>query len=293
MKTNKTDIDRVIYNFKKNNSLNIDVVPIAERLLTERGKVRTTAPHRANFYRIIWFQKGNPVHSVDFEQIKIESPAILFVHKDKIHRFDRMAAHDGKVLIFTDDFFFRTQSDRNFFRTAQIFNQTEKPILLPKVDDRLELLFNLIELEIGQDEQFFKSETSYHLLNSFLYTAERIACTEFPVSTNNSPNVTLINTFLQLVETNFKNRYSVEKYAALANSTVKKLNQALREVKGKTGKQIITERLLLEAKRLLAHSDLNAKEIGYQLGFDEPTNFIKFFKKNARQTPIEFQKANR
>ncbi len=295
MKTRKGDskINYVVYNFRKNASLNIDVVPIAERLLTEKSKVQTTAPHRTNFYRIICFEKGEPVHTVDFEKIRIKSPAVLFVHKDKIHKFDKEAAHDGKVLVFTDDFFFRTDGDRNFLRNAQILNQSDTPILLSNVDENLRLLFDQIEREIKQEEQLFKSEVLHHLLNALLYSAERIASIEYPKSFNQTANAMLVNSFLEAVEENYKNRLSIEKYAALLSVTVNKLNSALGDIKGKTGKQIVTERLLLEAKRLLVYSDLNAKEIGYELGFDEPTNFIKFIKKNIKQTPLEFQEANR
>ena len=291
MKTVKINpnIDTVTYNFKGNISLQIDVVPIAERLLSAVNIARTTAPHRANFHRIIWFQTGEPVHTVDFERIQIKSPALLFVHKDKIHKFDGSAAHDGKVLIFTDDFYLRTESNKNFFRSAKIFNAAEQPLLLSSIDDNLEFLFNSIQQEILAGEPSLKSEVLYHSLNSFLYAAERTAFIQYPRLLNQSPNLALINLFLEAVEKNYKNRLSIEKYAELLSVSVNKLNLAVKETKGKTGKQIVTERLILEAKRLLVHSGLTVKEVGYELGFDEPTNFIKFFKTNVRHTPVEFQ----
>ena len=284
MKTVKTNpnIDRVIYNFKGNISLQIDVIPIAERLLSEVNIARTTAPHRTNFHRIIWFQTGEPVHTVDFERISIKSPALLFIHKDKIHKFDDTAAHDGKVLIFTDDFYLRTESNKNFFRTAKIFDAAEQPLLLSSIDDNLEFLFNSIQQELRAGEPSLKSEVLYHSLNSFLYTAERMALIQYPQLLNQSPNLALINLFLELVEKNYKDRLSIQKYAELLNITVNKLNLAVNETKGKTAKQIVTERLILEAKRLLVHSGMTVKEVGYELGFDEPTNFIKFFKINVK-----------
>ena len=288
----KPAIDKVIYNFKGLSAEQIDVVPIAETLLIAVNKKRTTAPHRTSFYRIIWFQQGSLTHTVDFQKIKIKSPAILFVHKDRIHQFDKEKKHDGKVLIFTDDFLFRTEADRNYLKNTHIFN-TDRPVLLKEVDSNLQSLFHTIENEVRSDKLHFKSEVLYHLLNTFLYTTERLISKEYPELFNKSPNAVLVNSFVELVENKFKKRLSIEKYAALLNVTVTKLNLAIFEVKGRTGKQIVTERLLLEAKRLLAYANMNIKEVSFELGFKEPTNFIKFFQINTTQTPLQFQMANR
>jgi len=69
----------------------------------------------------------------------------------------------------------------------------------------------------------------------------------------------------------------------------RKLNKSTQFVLGKSPKEIIDERVILEAKRLLAHTANSIKEVGFELGFDEPTNFIKFFKKHVEKTPIEFR----
>ncbi len=285
-------IKEVIYKFGVGNKLKIDIVPIAKRLLTDINKPQTTNPHRTNFYRIIWFQQGNPTHLVDFEEIEIKSPALLFLHKDRIHRFDKDIQHDGKVLIFTDDYIFRTQQDQAFIQNAQIFNLVEQPFLLTVVDERLITLFNAIETELVNKDQPFKNETLYHLLNSILYTAERFASFQFQKRQTLLPNALLVNSFFKLLEQHYKERFTIEKYSEMLHTTTAKLNIAVQHAKGKTSKQVITERVLLEAKRLLVHSELSVKEIGFQLGFEEPTNFVKFFHSNAKQTPIEFQKAN-
>ncbi len=282
-------IDKVIYNFKGNNALQIDIVPIAGRLLTETNKGRTTAPHRTNFYRVIWFQKGKPYHTVDFEKIKIASPSLLFIHKDKIHKFDKDTLHDGKVLIFTDDFLFRTERDGNFSSSNRIFNATSPPLLISNVSDSITSLIDLIEIEIKDGNQELKGDLLYHLLNVFLYKSERAAANLYPSINENASNK-LVGSFIELVERKFKTRSNIEEYATVLNVTTSKLNEKVFAVKGKTCKEIVTDRVILEAKRLLVHSTLSVKEIGFELGFKEPTNFIKFFHSNMHQTPIQFQK---
>ncbi len=285
-------LEEVKYKFGADNKIQIDIVPIAKRLLTNRSKIHTTNPHRTNFYRIIWFQEGNPTHFVDFEKIDIQSPSLLFINKDRIHKFDKDINHDGKVLIFTDDFIFRTEQDQTFIQNSHIFNSLEQPFLLNVVDEKLEILFNAIETELENKYQPFKKETLYHLLNSILYTAERFANSKFQTSQYLSANASLVNSFLKMLEQHYKQRFTIEKYAELLNITTSKLNIIIQNAKGKTGKQVVTERILLEAKRLLVHSEMTVKEIGFYLGFDEPTNFVKFFQTNAKQTPTSFQKAN-
>ena len=71
----------------------------------------------------------------------------------------------------------------------------------------------------------------------------------------------------------------------------KRLGQATTKILGKTPKEIINDRILLEAKRLLVHTQLSIKEIGQDLGFDDPAYFVRYFKKNSALTPVEFRES--
>nr|WP_246164293.1 helix-turn-helix domain-containing protein [Xanthovirga aplysinae] len=71
--------------------------------------------------------------------------------------------------------------------------------------------------------------------------------------------------------------------------TTKRLNKATSSVLGKSPKEIVGNRIILEAKRLLAYTNESIKEIGFHLGFEEPTNFIKYFRKHCNVTPFEFR----
>ena len=75
------------------------------------------------------------------------------------------------------------------------------------------------------------------------------------------------------------------------NVSEKRLTRATTNTLGHTPKTMIVERVMLEAKRLLIHTELSIKEIAYDLGFEEPTNFIKYFRKHTGKTPIEFRES--
>jgi len=95
--------------------------------------------------------------------------------------------------------------------------------------------------------------------------------------------------FKNLLDEQYKQVKTVSAYAGQMAVSEKRLTQATSTTLGKTPKQLIDERVQLEIKRLLVHTSLSIKEIGYELGFEEPTNFIKYFRKHEKMTPIEFR----
>ena len=97
--------------------------------------------------------------------------------------------------------------------------------------------------------------------------------------------------FRDLLELHFSGKKKVSYYAGRLHLSEKRLGQATTKITGKKPKEMIDDRVLLEAKRLLVHGNQSIKEIGYQLGFDEPTNFIKYFRKHIKMTPLEFRES--
>ncbi|RZL44124.1 MAG: AraC family transcriptional regulator [Pedobacter sp.] len=96
--------------------------------------------------------------------------------------------------------------------------------------------------------------------------------------------------FKQLLETNFRHQHTVAEYANLLNISSKTLVNHTNDAVLRTPLAIINDRIILEAKRLLLHSSLNVNEIGFQLGFDDASYFVKFFKKQVKRSPTEFRK---
>jgi AraC-like DNA-binding protein len=126
-----------------------------------------------------------------------------------------------------------------------------------------------------------------HLLRTFVLQAERLkmeAGTAMPDA---------LERFFEILERDHARTRSVAHYARAAGISPRRLGELLAERTGKTTKQIIDERVVLECKRRLAHTDVTVKELADQLGFDEPTNLVKFFRRHASTTPIAFRDAQR
>ena len=98
--------------------------------------------------------------------------------------------------------------------------------------------------------------------------------------------------FRDYLEEEFQNNKQVGYYAERLHVTKKRLNLATTDILGITPKQMIDARIILEAKRLLVHTNQSVKEVGFELGFEEPTNFVKYFRKHMDYTPLEFKTQN-
>ena len=103
----------------------------------------------------------------------------------------------------------------------------------------------------------------------------------------------LLKKFKHAVEEKHTEWHSSSKYASHLNITPDHLNRTIKALIGKTAKEYVQNRIVIAAKRLLYFSDLSNKEIGYELGFSEASNFSAFFKKNSGTSPTNFRNPQR
>jgi AraC family transcriptional regulator, transcriptional activator of pobA len=277
------------YDFKPGLPQEFEIVDIAE--LYKEFKDTLTTIHRTGFYHIIWFQKGSPTHLVDFNPIKIKPNTLLFLNKDTVQRFDSTTQFDGKAILFTDSFFCKTETDTQFLRSSILFHDlfSVAPIQIQKESTLFTNLLQLMTDELQNSEDDSQSDILQNLLHNFLLYSERERRKQDFTLIKKSLDLDYLLLFKDLLEKSYKSQKQVNYYAKQISITEKRLNQATTKVLGKTPKEIIDDRILLEAKRILAHTNESVKEISFMLGFEEPTNFIKYFKKHCFTTPTEFR----
>jgi len=129
-----------------------------------------------------------------------------------------------------------------------------------------------------------------HMLAALLLRLGRLAArTEVPIPTTQG-RIALFSHFEEEVERQFRHTRAVVDYAQRLGYTARTLARATREAGGVSPKEFIDARVLLEAKRLLVHTDLSIGRIAVHLGFSEPTNFTKFFYRQAGMGPEAFRK---
>jgi AraC-like DNA-binding protein len=126
-------------------------------------------------------------------------------------------------------------------------------------------------------------------LRVFLILARRAQMAQSGVPHPQEAGLALAKHFMQLVDTHFLTTSSVADYAQMLTVTTNHLVATLTRIMGKPAGRLIRERLILEAKRLLRHSDLSISEVAYHLKFEDPSYFSRFFKKHADVTPAQFR----
>ncbi len=277
------------YKFEGESLIEFEIKNISD--IYNFNKEILTKPHRAEFYQIIWIQKGSPSHSVDFKSIRLTENSILFVPKDCISFFDQANSYDGKIILFTDDFWGTEFKNVNFLQSSILYNSLHEisPIHTDNSSSELFDIINGMQTEFNRVTDQAQPIILGNLLYNFLLLAERVKRNQGFKELKPSADLDYLILFKDLLEKNFKVNKSVSKYASALTISKKRLNKATSSVLDKTPKQLIDERILLEAKRLLAHSNSTVKEISFMLGYDEPTNFFKYFRKHTNVTPSDFR----
>ncbi|OIN58062.1 AraC family transcriptional regulator [Arsenicibacter rosenii] len=276
-------------NFKGGLPMEIEVIPIRKTVQNHKS---ITRPHRATFYHIVWVQQGTATFLIDFEPVQIRENSFLFINKDRVKALTSDAPHDGKILLFTDDFFARTEEDTTSLHRSILFNDLLETTALPVGHlPSLQMLFNEIETELTHDNDAYQYDIVHSLLKALLTKAERERKRAGYTELARDLNLAYTIQFKELLEEQFATQKSVSHYAGALHISEKKLTTATIRTLDKSPKNLIDERVMLEAKRLLVHTSFSVKEIGYELGFDDPTYFVKYFRKHTGKTPVAFRES--
>jgi AraC-like DNA-binding protein len=279
------------YEFKGDLPLGFEIFNIQDHYKIHKDIM--IAPHRAEFYHILWIQKGTPTHFVDFTPIKLVPNSLLFINKGTVQNFDSKGNFEGKAIVFTDNFFCKTKEDIKALKSNILFNDLfgSSAIQLQKGSNAFTDCFDLMEQQFKTSPDIFQEGILRTLLHGFLLLAERERRKNNFTEIAKDADLDLFIKFKDQLDAQFTKNKQVSFYATKSSITEKKLNQITTKVVGKTPKQMIDDRIMLEAKRLLAHTTENIKEIGFSLGFEEPTNFIKYFKNHYNGTPVDFRES--
>lgn len=247
----------------------------------------TNFPHRHDFFLVLLFTQGEGRHEVDFETFQVEKGALFVLKPGQMHYWELSDDVDGFVFFHSREFFDKgfialSIKDVHFYTS---FQGSPYFMLKEKQLNKLTFLMQEIIAESRNDE-FFKWQ-KIHALIVLVYV--EISREKTLLGTNkNQTYLTKLRQFEDLIEENFRSEKFVKEYAFKLNITEKHLNRVAKSCVGKTSTQLISERIILEAKRMLIYSELNVTQIGEELGYFDNSYFVRFFKKNVGITPFAF-----
>lgn len=251
-----------------------------------------TTPHKHDFYLIVLFTKGSGSHEIDFKNYDIKPGSVFMILPGQMHNWKFEKGTDGYVFFHTKDFYnsgFTKASvdDYLFFQSLQ-----NLPVInLDKTDTKkLEPLFK--ELVNEHEQQAYMKFEKIHALVNLIYV--ELSRHYFPtIQISNKTYLTKIRALENLIDQHFKTKKYPSEYANLMNLSEKHLNRISKNCLNKTTTELIAERIILEAKRLLIHSKQTISEIANELGYEDNSYFSRFFKKHAEQTPVQFLNSHR
>jgi AraC-like DNA-binding protein len=248
-------------------------------------------PHRHSFYHLVLFTDGGGMHTIDFNHFHVVPYQIYFMIPGQVHSWDFEGHVDGYVGNFSESFFrsFLLRPDYlDFF--SFLNGDSRQNVVELAVDIREKIVKQLEELldQYSQNPPLREDMMRVLLLQIFLAIEQRIA-TDQRQKGNFHKNV-VIGKFLKLIDRNFTKYRLPGEYAEMLHVTPNHLNALCKEHIGMQAGELIRNRIVLEAKRLLVNLDMTVSEIAYQLNFNDNSYFTKFFKKEAGMTPEEFRK---
>ncbi len=283
------NVQQVSFNNKREGSL-FDILSIQDLFNLKDIEHSPLDFHQVNFYILLFFTKGQGIHTIDFTDYTYHKGTILSIRKDQIHKFFK-ANSNGYLLLFTDDFLVSFFEKKEALKSMQLFNEliTSPKIQLNDEDFReFEIIVNEINKEyfVVNDEQTMGLIRS--LLNILINKIFRIKARKNNVLSNKK-YLSEFATFQQLVEKNCFKTKKVIDYANMMALSTKTLNNVTNSILNKSAKRFIDDILIIQIKRLLINTKNSVKEIAYEVGFEETSNLYKFFKRHTQTTPEKFR----
>ncbi|MDN3681023.1 helix-turn-helix transcriptional regulator [Vibrio tapetis subsp. quintayensis] len=288
------DIPEVGFNHNKTNNAEFEVVDLSKIQTDHSFNVgNPSLPHRINFFNLIYIEEGSGSHLIDFVDYPFESGSFIFVQVNQVHAFDFSQQPKGKAILFTQRFLDQLHQNMRvpeFTPTHLDYNHRPVVSVEKELQKSIKVLLSEMETEILRPN-------SDPLIVMYLFSSLALMFHRIRPETHHqklSPEqMVKFSKFIELLQTHFNQVRDANWYAEQIFTTYKTLNLVCKVATNLTVKQLIDAYTILEAKRRLVISQISTQQLAYELGFDDVSNFIKYFKKNTLITPSRFQKMYR
>ena len=247
-------------------------------------------PHGHDFFIILLITKGSGLHHIDLQTYNVEPGTLFIIAPGQIHNWELSDDAGGYIMFYTKEFLlseFHSDQLRRlpFFHTT--FQQPCIHVNEPELN-KLSVLFQNIEKLYEEKEKYSHEMIRLYIKIITLEIEKKYAepLKEHIISHQQN----MLGKFEELVELHYRDHLSVIEYANRLNLSLKQLSTLCRKYVNKTPGELIQDRLLLESKRLLLHSDMSITAVSEELRFSEYSYFIRVFKRYTAYTPEQFRK---
>lgn len=249
-------------------------------------------PHRHNYYTVIWSFTATGKHIIDFKEYEILPNHLFFVSPEQVHQIITNPHPTGYVILFTPEFLEQNSIRPDFISNLKLFQKSDETPPLP-IDSLMEGALRLFAEKMNS-EFHSANEMRYETIGAYL----KLFLIECNGHCSLSPQTktplievgkSIVKNFKERVEIHYKTVHQVKEYAEMLHVSPNYLNEIIKSSVHISAKEYIQNRIALEAKRMIVFTDKSSKEIGYDLGFDDPSHFSKFVKSKLGQSLQDFR----
>lgn len=284
----KRDIEQVGYQPARPYAYDIEIFTMAD-MRCRSGKRLLSKSFRYEFYMMILISGGHCSQFVDFQSVCCSSGTILILRPGQAHNFGLDLEWDGLIVLMRPEFL---HYNFKYMSNNALVNIDSLPSKIEITKEQFNLIYkiacqikkdSLLDFEIDVVNSLLCIQAQHIIarINAYCSSIDHFKA----INASNS----LFDRFKNLVEEKFATMHSVCEYARALGCSEKSLTRASLLVTKKGAKEYIRSRIMLEAKRLLAHTDFGITIISERLGFAEATHFCKFFKAAESCSPGHFR----
>lgn len=244
-------------------------------------------PHRHPYCEIFWLPEPTGAFLSDFRTFPLGGACLVFVSPGQVHGWPGAERLKGYMLAFDEAFL--GESDRELLRAPLFYDADSSPLLSVEDTGKVGWIWEQIAEEFGGG-QSNQVPALQALLRLLLISAHRLRDTGEKSGVKRSSGVQLYEEFVRLLSGELLEMNRLKDYAKCLGVTADYLSECVMRHSGRKAGEMIRQRITLESKRLLAHSELTIAEIAYRLHFKDPSYFSRFFRQQTGRRPKEFRK---
>ncbi|PWN69133.1 AraC family transcriptional regulator [Chryseobacterium phosphatilyticum] len=257
------------------------------------GHKHIEKPHRHDFYAAVLFTRGKGTHEIDFQKYEVSEGSLFFLSPGQIHSWELSEDIDGYIFFCSQEFYEMHYVNQKL-RSFPFFGSVTFPRKLQLNNEELQKNIILFE-ELGNENQtksIMKEGLILSLMSQVFINATRSFSRDIEIleSSTGPSYFKHYQDFETLIEEHFTKQKSIAYYASLLGISSKHLNRIVQTVVQKTATDVLTERVVLEAKRMLMYLDEGLVEIAFRLGYEEYSYFVRVFRKSSGMTPTQFMR---
>ncbi|WP_217603808.1 AraC family transcriptional regulator [Chitinophaga sp. GbtcB8] len=251
-----------------------------------KKEIRKTTPHKHNnYFEILYLSQGSGYHFIDSRKFEVQPPVMYFIRREQVHCWELDSEPDGFVIIIKKAFIEESLDSGLKTLFAKISQQSS---VYTRDDATILSLFGLLT-EANKKEGKYAFHIQEGLLKALLaIVLDAAKLVEHKAEINSN----LYQSLLSLLSAEQMIKNKVHYYAEQLSTSPQNLNAACRKAVNQSSEEVLSEFIVSEAKRLLIYTDKTIAEISFALDFNDPSHFVKYFKRKTNQTPLTFRRSS-